>query len=176
MKGSGPGFGRAAAVALVALALDQVTKAVIREQVTPGERVEVLGGIEIVRVSNRGIAFGLLDDAGSLVLVLAALAFASLLALFLASSDRRGLWLPIGLLAGGAIGNLIDRIHEGAVTDFIDIGPWPAFNVADIEITMGVIILVWMYAFGDEPETQPESSPQPEPAPGEPPRREPDSP
>jgi signal peptidase II len=171
VKGSGPGFGRAAAVALVALALDQISKAVIRGQVTPGERLDVFGGVEIVRVSNRGIAFGLLDDAGSLVLVLAALAFASLLVLFLASSDRRGLWLPIGLLAGGAIGNLIDRIHEGAVTDFIDIGSWPAFNVADIEITFGVIILVWIYAFGEEPEP----SPQPEPGPGEPPRPEPES-
>ena len=72
--------------------------------------------------------------------------------MFLAASDRRGLWLPIGLLAGGAIGNLIDRIHEGAVTDFVDIGPWPAFNLADVEITAGVIILVLMYAFGPEPE------------------------
>ena len=171
MKGSGPGFGRAAAVALVALALDQISKAVIRGQLDPGERVDVFGGIEIVRVANRGIAFGLLDDAGSLVLVLAALAFASLLAMFLAASDRRGLWLPIGLLAGGAIGNLIDRIHDGAVTDFVDLGPWPAFNVADIAITLGVIILVWMYAFGAEPE--PES--QPESGSGEPPGPEPES-
>ena len=84
------------------------------------------------------------------------MAFAALLrGLFLAASDRRGLWLPIGLLAGGAIGNLIDRIHEGAVTDFVDIGPWPAFNVADVEITLGVMILVWMFAFGPQPEAEP---------------------
>ncbi len=135
------------------MALDQITKAIVRGQVTPGDPVGLFAGVDIVRVSNRGIAFGLLDDAGSLVLVLAALAFASLLAMFLAASDRRGLWLPIGLLAGGAIGNLIDRIHEGAVTDFVDIGPWPAFNLADVEITAGVIILVLMYAFGPEPES-----------------------
>ncbi len=171
MKAPGPGFGRAAAVAILTLALDQVSKAVIRGQVAPGERVDVFGGIEIVRVANRGIAFGLLDDAGSLVLVLAALAFASLLAMFLAASDRRGLWLPIGLLAGGAVGNLIDRIHEGAVTDFIDLGSWPAFNVADIAITLGVVILVWMYAFG----TEPEHESRPESGPGEPPRPEPES-
>ena len=152
MNGSRPSYGRAAAVALVAVVLDQLTKAIVRGQVMPGESVDVVAGIEIVRVSNRGIAFGLLDDAGSLVLVLVALAFAGLLAVFLASSDRRGLWLPIGLLAGGAIGNLIDRVREGAVTDFVDIGPWPAFNLADVEITVGVIVLVLMYLFGEEPE------------------------
>ena len=155
----GPGYGRAALVALVALALDQLTKAIVRGNIDPGERIDFLPGVDLVRVANRGIAFGLLDDAGSLVLVLAAVAFASLLAVFLAASDRRGLWLPIGLLAGGAVGNLIDRIHEGAVTDFVDIGPWPAFNLADVEITLGVVLLVWMYAFGAESGTeQPEGT------------------
>jgi signal peptidase II len=150
----GPGYGRAALVALVALGLDQLTKALVRGGIDPGERIDFLPGADLVRVANRGIAFGLLDDAGSLVLVLAAVAFAALLTVFLAASDRRGLWLPIGLLAGGAVGNLIDRIHEGAVTDFVDIGPWPAFNLADVEITLGVVILVWMYAFGAEPRSE----------------------
>ena len=110
-----------------------------------------VAGIDIVRVTNRGIAFGLLDDAGSLVLVIAAVAFAALLGVFLASAERPGLWLPIGLLAGGALGNLIDRIREGAVTDFIDPPRWPAFNLADVEITIGVVLLVWIYAFGPRP-------------------------
>jgi signal peptidase II len=170
VRAPGPGFGRAAAVAIVAVALDQITKAIVRGQVTPGDPVNLFGGIEIVRVSNRGIAFGLLDDAGSLVLVLAALAFAGLLAMFLAASHRRGLWFPIGLLAGGAIGNLIDRIHEGAVTDFVDIGPWPAFNLADAEITLGVIVLVLIYAFG--PEAGEDQTPSEV---GEPPGPEPES-
>lgn len=147
-----PGYGRTAIVAIAALALDQLTKALVREGLEPGERVDLIAGADLVRVANRGIAFGLLDGAGSLVLVLAAVAFAALLGVFLAASDRRGLWLPIGLLAGGAVGNLIDRIHAGAVTDFIDIGPWPAFNLADVEITLGVVILIWMYAFGAETE------------------------
>jgi signal peptidase II len=149
-----PGYGRALFVALIALALDQLSKAVVRGRLEPGERVDLIGGIDLVRVANRGIAFGLLDDAGSLVIILAALAFGSLLIVFLAASDRRGLWLPIGLLAGGATGNLIDRIHEGAVTDFIDLGPWPTFNLADVEITLGVVILVWMYAFGADAEPE----------------------
>lgn len=147
----GPGYGRAAIVAVVAVALDQLTKALVRGNLAPGERIDLFAGADLVRVANRGIAFGLLDDAGALVIALAAIAFAALLAVFLATSGRRGLWLPIGLLAGGAIGNLIDRVRDGAVTDFIDIGPWPAFNLADVEITVGVAILVWIYAFGADP-------------------------
>ena len=163
-----PGYGRALLVAVIALALDQLTKALVRGGLEPGERIDLIAGVDLVRVSNRGIAFGLLDDAGSLVLVLAAVAFASLLAVFLTASDRRGLWLPIGLLAGGAVGNLIDRIHQGAVTDFIDIGPWPAFNLADVEITVGVVILVWIYAFGEtaEPDPKPGSTGPARPDPG----------
>lgn len=160
----GRGYGRAALVALIALAADQLTKALVRGALEPGERVDLLAGAHLVRVSNRGIAFGLLDDAGSLVLILAAAAFGALLLVFLSASDRRGLWLPIGLLAGGAIGNLIDRIHQGAVTDFIDIGPWPAFNLADVEITLGVVILVWMYAFGADAESDQEPGDGPSPA------------
>jgi signal peptidase II len=163
-----PGYGRALLVAVIALALDQLTTALVRGGLSAGERVDLLPGVDLVHVGNRGIAFGLLDDAGSFVLVLAAVAFASLLAVFLTASDRRGLWLPIGLLAGGAVGNLIDRIHQGAVTDFIDIGPWPAFNLADVEITVGVEILVWIYVFGEtaEPEPKPGSAGPPRPDPG----------
>lgn len=151
---SAPGYGRAAIVAVVAVAIDQITKALVRDGISPGERMDFLPGVDLVRVVNRGIAFGLLDDAGSLVLVLAAAAFAALLTVFLAASDRRGLWLPIGLLAGGAVGNLIDRVRDGAVTDYVDIGPWPAFNLADVEITVGVAMLVWIYAFGAEPDPE----------------------
>lgn len=154
----GDGYGRAALVAVVAIALDQLAKALVRGNLTSGQRVDLPAGIDLVRVANRGIAFGLLDDAGPFVLVLAAVAFAALLATFLVASDRHGLWLPIGLLAGGAIGNLIDRIRVGAVTDFIDIGPWPAFNLADVEITLGVVILVWIYAFGADPDPDPEAA------------------
>jgi signal peptidase II len=154
---SGRSAARAAALTLAVVAVDQATKALVRGGVELGDRDGVFPGVELVHVRNRGIAFGLLDDAGSLVLVLAAVAFAALLGVFLAASDRRGLWLPIGLLAGGAVGNLIDRIHEGAVTDFVDIGPWPSFNLADVEITIGVVILVWMYAFGPEAGAEPGS-------------------
>lgn len=153
MRTAGIGLGRASAVAAAAVAIDQVSKAIVRTEVLPGERIDLIGGTEIVRVANSGIAFGLLNDAGSLVLVIAAVAFAGLLGLFLVSAERPGLWLPIGLLAGGAVGNLIDRIREGAVTDFIDPPNWPAFNLADVEITVGVVILIAVYLFAGDPET-----------------------
>jgi len=153
VSGSRVGLGRAVAVALVAIALDQISKGILRANVDPGERIDLVAGIEIVHVSNEGIAFGLLQDAGSIVIVIAAIAFAVLLGIFLLSAERPGLWLPIGLLAGGAIGNLIDRVRESAVTDFIDPPGWPAFNLADVEITIGVVVLVGIYLFapGEEP-------------------------
>ena len=135
---------------MAAVTLDQVTKAVARSEIAPGESIELVAGIDLVRVSNDGIAFGLLGGAGSVVLVIAALAFAVLLGVFLAGGERRGLWLPIGLLAGGAIGNLIDRVRDGAVTDFIDPPSWPAFNFADVSITIGVLLLIGIYVLGEE--------------------------
>ncbi len=156
MRAPGVGLGRAVAVAALAVALDQITKALVRGDVAPGERIDLVAGVEIVRVANRGIAFGLLDDFGAAVLVIAAVAFAILLGLFLISAERPGLWLPVGLLAGGAVGNLIDRIREGAVTDFIDPPRWPAFNLADVEITIGVIVLVSIYMLGAGTEDAPE--------------------
>lgn len=146
-----PDLARAAGIAVVAIALDQITKSVARNGVSPGEQVDFVAGIHFVRVSNSGIAFGMLEDAGPAVLVIAAVAFALLLGAFLSSAERPGLWLPVGLLAGGAIGNLIDRIRDGAVTDFIDLPHWPAFNVADMEITAGVLILIAIYLLAPEP-------------------------
>ena len=161
---NGPGLGKAALVAVLAIAADQITKAIVRGEILPGERLDGFLGIDFVRVHNSGIAFGLLDDAGSIVLVIAALAFAALLGMFLLSADRPGLWLPIGLLAGGALGNLIDRMREGFVTDFLDPPRWPAFNIADIEITVGVILLVALYVLVPEPAPESEPADGPEPA------------
>ncbi len=139
------GLGRATVVALLTLALDQASKALVRAEIAPGERVELVAGVDLVRVSNDGIAFGLLDQAGVGVLALGAAAFILLLGYFLASSDQARLWLPIGLLAGGAMGNLVDRVDRGSVTDFIDPPNWPAFNVADIAITVGVALIILMF-------------------------------
>ncbi|MEZ5062495.1 MAG: signal peptidase II [Solirubrobacterales bacterium] len=116
----GAELGKAGAVALAAIALDQISKAIVRAQVLPGEQVDVFAGVHIVRVHNSGIAFGMLEDAGSLVIVIAAIAFAALLSMFLLSAERRGLWLPGLLKPVAPSGNLIDRLRHGYVTEPID--------------------------------------------------------
>jgi signal peptidase II len=141
---SGRAAARAAVVALVVVAVDQATKALVRANLDFGDRDGVFPGIELVHVRNRGVAFGLFADGG---LVLVAIGVASVLALlaFFATHSRRPLvWLPTGLLLGGAAGNLIDRMRQGFVTDFIDLPLWPAFNIADSCITIGVLSLLYV--------------------------------
>ena len=136
--------GRAALVAAGTVAVDQGVKALVRTTIERGDEVELFLGIELVNVRNRGIAFGLFADGGVLLVLFALAALTALLVFFARHRDRRLVWLPTGLLIGGATGNLIDRTVEGAVTDFIDFPFWPAFNVADIAITFGVLALLYV--------------------------------
>jgi signal peptidase II len=135
---------RAALTAAAVLALDQGTKALVRAEIARGESVDVLPGLELVNTRNRGIAFGLLTEGGAVLAIVAAVALAGLLAFFATHLERRLVWLPTGLLIGGALGNLIDRVREGAVTDFVDVPLWPTFNVADMAITFGVLTLLYV--------------------------------
>jgi len=135
-------------VVLLVLALDQVTKALVRASIAPGEQRDVLGPLTFVDVHNRGVAFGFLGGGGAIVLVVTLAALTLLLAYFARHSDRPLLWLPTGLVLGGALGNLIDRIRQGYVTDFIHFPHWPAFNVADMCITGGVVALVLVLELG----------------------------
>ena len=137
------GWRRLAAVIAAVLVADQVAKAVVVGAIEPGERVEVLPFLDLVYVMNEGVAFGFLGDGdrGTVLLVTAA-ALLFVLAWFLRDPVRPWSWLAIGLLAGGAIGNLADRLFRDAVVDFIDLPAWPSFNVADIAITAGAAILV----------------------------------
>jgi signal peptidase II len=136
--------GRAALVAAAVVVADQVTKAIIRSEIKPAERVDVLPGIDLIHTKNTGVAFSMLSGGGPLVVIIAILALSALVAFFVTHLHRRLVWLPTGLLVGGAAGNLIDRIRLGAVTDFIKLPHWPAFNVADICVTLGVISLLWV--------------------------------
>jgi signal peptidase II len=133
---------RAAAVAVGTVALDQAVKALVRAEIAPGERISVVPGLHLVHARNSGVAFGLFAGGGALLIVIGALALAALLAFFVTHANRPLAWLPTGLLIGGAAGNLIDRLRAGAVTDFIQLPHWPAFNVADMAITVGVVVLV----------------------------------
>lgn len=135
---------RAGVVFAIVLVLDQVTKALVRGDVAVGEENEVLPFLSISHVHNSGVAFGFLSGGGALVLIVMLVAISLLVGYFARHPDRSLLWLPTGMLLGGAVGNLIDRIHQGYVTDFITVPRWPSFNVADISITCGVIVLVFV--------------------------------
>lgn len=136
------GWARTGLVVALVLALDQATKALVRGSISPGEESELLPFLSFVHVHNHGVAFGFLGGGGAPVLIVVGLALVLLIGYFGRHTQRPLLWLPTGLLLGGALGNLLDRIHQGYVTDFIHFPHWPAFNVADISITVGVIVLV----------------------------------
>jgi signal peptidase II len=124
--------------------LDQATKALVRGTIAGGDEESVLPFIKLVHVRNTGVAFSMFSGGGPLLLVFAALATGALLGFFYVHAERPLAWLPTGLLLGGALGNLIDRLRAGAVTDFIKLPSWPAFNVADIAITFGVLALIYV--------------------------------
>ena len=135
-------WAKAAVVVAIVLAADQATKSAVRSSVPRGQRDDLFLGLDLVHVSNPGIAFGLLPDGGRLLTVLIVAALAMLLVYFALHASRRLLWLPTGMLLGGAAGNLVDRARLRAVTDFLDPPLWPAFNLADAAITTGVLALL----------------------------------
>ena len=136
-------FARAAVVLLAVVGLDQLTKHTLATSIAPGEQERFLPGIHFVHVRNTGVAFGLFSSGGAVVLTLTLVALGVLLIYFMVRPSRPWLWLPTGMLIGGAVGNLIDRAATGSVIDFIKLPAWPAFNVADISITFGVLVLLW---------------------------------
>ena len=131
------------AVVAAAVTGDQLTKHVVTSSLALDQSTHVLGPLSIHRVDNSGIAFGLFTSATAAVIVLTALAVCWMLVYF----ARRGARHPVipaalGLLIGGSVSNLVDRVRLGHVTDFIDFGWWPAFNLADSFIVIGVAMLV----------------------------------
>ncbi len=102
------------------VALDQLTKSLVKDRIVPGDHVDVFPGLQLSNVRNTGVAFGALEGAGLIVAVLIALSLTLLIAYFVVNRDVPLLWLPVGMLVGGAAGNLVDRAREGAVVDFID--------------------------------------------------------
>ena len=130
-------------LALVVI-LDQVTKTLVRHNVAVGDEDSVLPAVTLVHVRNTGVAFGAFSGGGLIVVALVAAALAALLYYFITHLDKPLVWLPTGMLLGGSIGNIIDRVRDGAVTDFVKLPAWPAFNVADVAITAGVLVLLWV--------------------------------
>jgi signal peptidase II len=126
------------------MTLDQITKQVAVAIVDPGHPREIIFGVELANVRNRGVAFGLLGGGGDLVVVVTVATIALLLVYFALNTTRPALWLVAGLVIGGALGNLADRVRIGSAIDFIDPPLWPAFNLADVAIVGGVAWLALM--------------------------------
>jgi signal peptidase II len=143
-RNRGAAFARAAGVLVVVVGLDQLTKHTVAAGIAPGETRKFLPLVDFVHVRNTGVAFGFFSGGGSIVLAFTLLALAVLLGYLALRPDRPWLWLPTGMLVGGAVGNLIDRVSTGSVIDFIKLPHWPAFNVADMSITFGVLALLWV--------------------------------
>ena len=135
---------RALTVAVIVFVADRISKHLVRVHIAPGQSVHVFSWLHLVHDQNNGVAFGFLAGGGALVVIVTSVVALVLLGFFLRSPDRPWLWLSTGLLVGGAIGNLVDRLISGSVTDFIKLPHWPAFNVSDIAITIGVISLVFV--------------------------------
>jgi signal peptidase II len=138
------GLAGAAATAGVVVALDQATKQLVVSKIARGDHVSVFPGLELTNARNTGVAFGALEGGGLVVAILIALSLGLLVGYFAVHRDMPWLWLPVGLLFGSALGNLADRARQGAVIDFIDPVAWPAFNVADACIVIGVFALLFV--------------------------------
>lgn len=133
-------------ISLGVIAADQLTKAVIRDRLTEGEAWPSPDAlIAISHVENSGAAFGILQGAGAFLLAAAAIGVAAVLVYMLLVPPAQRLYVAaLSLILGGAIGNLIDRVSKGTVTDFIDPTRYPAFNIADSAIVCGVIAVAFL--------------------------------
>ena len=136
-------------VALAALTLDQATKWLVTTLYVPLGGVELAPFLNLVFWRNSGVTFGLFDGNGEIgrwTLSALALAITLALAIWLRRAERRMLATALGLVMGGALGNVVDRVRVGAVTDFIDLHVagrhWPAFNLADVAVVTGIAILL----------------------------------
>ena len=134
----------AVAIAGLVVAVDQATKQLADANIERGEEVNVFFGLDLTNTRNTGVAFGAFEGGGLVVGILIGVALALLIGYFAVNRDMPWLWLPVGMLLGGALGNLVDRVREGAVIDFIDPVAWPAFNIADTCIVLGVLGLLWV--------------------------------
>jgi signal peptidase II len=149
-------------VAAAAVAADQVTKTIVSSTLSLGEDVEVFGPLSIHHVQNSGIAFGLFPTATGVVILLTGVAVTWMLVFFARSGGRHPI-LPValGLLLGGSVSNLADRVRLGHVTDFLDFRFWPAFNLADTFIIAGVAVLIGALLLADREPPRAKTLPAP---------------
>ena len=130
---------------------DQITKAIIRSSLSLGDSWPEEGMFRIVHGLNTGSAFGLFAGFTNLLVVASIIGIVFILFVFL-KQNSSVIWLrmSLGLIVGGALGNLLDRVKDGAVVDFISVGWWPAFNIADSSISIGMGLLLITMLLGEK--------------------------
>jgi len=139
-----------ASVACAAVCADQVTKYLVTSRLSLDGAVKVAGPLSIHHVQNSGIAFGLFPDSTAAVVAVTSAAVVWMVVFFARSGSRHPVFpAALGLLLGGSVSNLADRVRLGHVTDFVDLRYWPAFNLADSFIVVGVAILLFAVVGGD---------------------------
>jgi signal peptidase II len=141
---------RAVALAGAVVAADQISKAVVVSDIARGTTVDVLPFLDLTNVRNDGVAFGL-GSASVLLIGITVLILVAILAYLSMGGLGPRYWLSGGLLVGGAVSNLADRVRIGSVVDWIHIPHWPTFNLADVAIVVGVFCLVLLPP-GDPPD------------------------
>jgi signal peptidase II len=138
-------------VALVVIASDQVTKFFVRANMTLGQSIPEEGFFRITYSTNTGGVFGIFANQAFLITLTAIVGVAAILVFSRYPQANRVLVrVALGLLLGGAVGNLIDRIRFGEVVDYIDVGAWPVFNLADSAVVIGVVLIIYHFLFGQK--------------------------
>lgn len=144
---------RVLAVGVVVLLVDQLTKRLAVEAIPRGGSEQVLPFLDLVHVRNEGVAFSSFSGQPWIVGLLVVGALAALTFWFVRNRTVKLAWLAAGLLVGGAVGNVLDRLIEGAVIDFLKPPHWPAFNLADTAIVGGMVLLVIVVELENRRET-----------------------
>jgi signal peptidase II len=144
MTGAGRGWRLAAIAAAVFTTLDQATKQLAVASIERRESFDIFFGLELTYVRNDGVAFGAFGGGGPLVTALTVAPLVVLVGYFALHAGMPLLWLPVGVVVGGALGNLADRARDGSVIDFVDPVAWPAFNLADMGIVAGIFGLLYV--------------------------------
>lgn len=133
-------------LAILVFVIDQFSKFLVRDQLLYRESFPATGFFRFTHTFNTGSAFGIFQDQNTPLILVSFVGIAILILIYRSQRMPTGLLrLSLGLQIGGAVGNLLDRLRLGHVTDFVDVGAWPVFNVADASIITGLVILAWIF-------------------------------
>ncbi len=132
-------------IAFGILLVDQLSKYLVHLKLVPGESIPIIKGVfHISLIHNTGCAFGMFQHQAAILMILSILTIAMILIFYRQAAGLECiLQVGVGLLLGGASGNLVDRLRSGYVIDFLDFKVWPVFNLADSAVTIGVVLILW---------------------------------